>query len=362
MLGNRITMKGICFSDELKAQRLPLIAHFDAQSGYGTYSVQVALELLKRGYDLKAFSPAWHENLGKIPQEIKNILAPSQYFSNKAFIIWPCEIAPNELFPKAASYAYMTMWETTRISRSIHVLNHARVVMVPCSWNATVFSSCGIKRPIRIVPLCVRTDLFRPSENKIGDAFIFGTAAAFIGGGIRKGLPLVIQAFRMAFPSNNDVRLRVKCIPGDPVPQTGDKRIEVCDRYLTVEDLQKWYSSLNVFVSGSASEGWGRHQHEAMCCGRPVIGINFGGVAEFFNPSNGYPVSWKLVPSEGVYRGVGEYAKPDVQSMAEQMRLAVSNNAEMVQKSILSAKEAHRFTIQNSVDEIVKVLIEFGFL
>lgn len=355
-------MKGICFPNDYRSPSLDLIAHFDAQSGYGTFSVQLALELLKRDYHLKAFSPSWHERLGSIPQEIKNILAPSQYFCKKSFVIWPSEIAPQHLLPKASSYAYMTMWETTRISRSVPVLNHSKVVIVPCAWNASVFISSGIKRPIRVVPLCVRTDLFRPSENKVGDAFVFGTAAAFMGGGIRKGLPLVIQAFRVAFPSEKNVRLKVKCMAGDPFPKTGDSRIEVCDRYLSIEDLQKWYSSLNVFVSGSSSEGWGKHQQEAMCCGRPVIGINFGGVCEFFNTNNGYPVSYKLVPSEGVYRGIGEYAKPDISSMAEQMRRAFSQNSELVQKSILAAEQSHRFTIQNSADGIIKVLTEFGIL
>jgi glycosyltransferase involved in cell wall biosynthesis len=192
---------------------------------------------------------------------------------------------------------------------------------------------------------------------------VFGTAARTHFGGIRKGFSLVVAAFRLAFAKEQDVLLRVKCFAEDPLLDTGgDKRIEQFRGFLSTAALADWYRSINVFVSGSASEGWGRHQQEAMCMGRPVIGIAFGGVCEFFNEENGYACDWRLVEGEGIYRTMGHYAKPTVEGLAAQMRLAYEDRRGVKRKGLLAAASARRFTIAHSADRILAALREFKML
>ena len=141
-----------------------------------------------------------------------------------------------------------------------------------------------------------------------------------------------------------------------------DPRIDQIRRRVSITSLADWYRSLNLFVSGCAAEGWGRHQHEAMCMGRPVIGINFGGVCEFFNEENGYACDWRLSPGEGIYRTMGHYAKPTVEGLAAKMREAFEDRASIIRKSKLASVSAHRFTIQRSADCVAQVLREFKML
>ena len=93
-----------------------------------------------------------------------------------------------------------------------------------------------------------------------------------------------------------------------------------------------------------------------------MIGINFGGVTEFFNEENGFACDWVLEPGEGIYKTMGHYAKPTVASIAEQMRLAFEHRDLIESKAPLASSSAHRFSIANSVDQIIKVLTEFRFL
>jgi glycosyltransferase involved in cell wall biosynthesis len=249
-----------------------------------------------------------------------------------------------------------------KYTKAITALNHCKLVITPNSWNASGFSSCGVDTPIRIVPMGFDPDIFPVTPNHVNDELVFGTAAKTASGGIRKGFSIVVEAFRLAFPKENSVRLKVKSFPEDPKVQThGDTRIDVLQEYIDQPALIDWYKSINVFVSGSAAEGWGRHQHEAMCMNRPVIGINFGGVAEFFSYENGYPCEFTLVPGEGIYRSMGVYGKPSVISMAEQMRRAFENRKELKEKSILAAKSARRFTLNHSATKLISVLKEFRF-
>lgn len=358
-------MKAGCFeTGDYKGHSLHMMAHLDTDSGYGTYSVEVVTELLARGYDLRIYSPAMH---GEVSAAIKGRTIGLAHLRDRVFVIWPCVIAPHGMMPRARITAMMTMWETTRLRSknpqykdAIALLNQARVVIVPCSWNATVFSANGINTPIRIAPLCSDTRIFRPAPNDVSGILTFGTAGRIVGGGTRKGLDLVVEAFRLAFPREKDVRLRVKCFPSDPPIKADDSRIHICNRCLPIADLKAWYDSLNVYVSASKSEGWGRHQHEAMCCGRPLIGVNFGGVCEFFNEDNGYAVDWTMTPGEGVYETMGHYATPNFDSLVDQMRAVYLDRETLAQKIPLAVESAHRFTVQHSVDRILAALREFN--
>lgn len=351
---------------------IPVTAHVDSSSGYGTFSTQVIAELQRRNYQVEVRSPAWNENGAPLPKSVKSALTQKPLSHNWELVIYPCVLQPAGFCMGQQRVAYLTMWESTRLTNSIEPsLNHAvstmnkcDVILTPNAWNATIFSACGVDTPIRIVPLGTDISRFPFTPNLVHRSpIVFGTAARVFMGGVRKGFDRVVLAFKRAFPNETDVRLRVKCFPDDPPIDTGgDKRIDVIRNFLQIEELNAWYASLNVFVSGSASEGWGRHQQESMCCGRPVIGINFGGVCEFFNEENGYACPWTLEPGEGIYKTMGHYAKPTVDGLAKCMRLAHSNRDVLAKKSQLASVSARRFTITHSVDCMIDVLREFNFI
>lgn len=372
----RREMKAGCFeSGDLRENgriaQLRMTAHIDLHSGYGTYSTAVALELLRRGIRPLIYSPGT-QDAPILPNAIKSCFTQPHPRSAPQLTIFPLVIQPAQISPPSKSMAYMTMWETTRLTsrvrkfpvNAVAVMNDCRVIIVPNAWNASTFSACGVNAPIRVVPLGADLNQFPPSENLTGNKVItFGTAAKLKHGGIRKGFRCVIAAFHRAFPTEPNVRLRIKCFSDDPVLDAGgDKRIDQIRQFLSADELAKWYASLNVFVSGSSSEGWGRHQHEAMCMGRPVIGVDFGGVSEFFNEENGYAVDWTLAPADGIYASMGHYAKPDIDSMAEQMRRAFKDRELLAHKSEVARSSARRFSMERSVTGLLRVMAEFKLI
>lgn len=349
---------------------IPLIAHLDASSGYGIFSSQSAMELIKLGYDVEIFPASSNEIHGKLSPEIKKRIKNYPNPHNWALIIFPCVIQPGHLMLENKDYAMASMWESARLESPVEPkftgavgrFNKCKVVITPNSWNASCFNACGVDRPIRICPMGFDPDAFPLCANEVNGVMVFGTAAKTASGGVRKGFNAVVEAFRKAFPKQTDVALKIKAFPEDPAIETwGDARIKVLKKYISHAELVEWYRSLNVFVSGSAAEGWGRHQHEAMCMGRPIVSVDFGGVAEFFSNENGYAVDFTLVPAEGIYSGMGIYAKPSVDSMAEQMIRAYKNRKEFQEKSDMAAKSARRFTINSSTQTLIKILKEFNF-
>lgn len=366
-------MNGVCFDSEDfrtdgQIRQIRMTAHIDAHSGYGTYSTAVASELLRRGIRPLIYSPGT-QDAPFLPAKVRACLTKPHPPTAPQLTIFPLVVQPAQMSPPSKFVAYMTMWETTRLTsrvrkfpvNAVAVMNACRVIIVPNAWNASTFSACGVDSPIRIVPLGADMSQFPAVENECDSRVLtFGTAAKLKHGGIRKGFRAVIGAFQRAFPNEPNVRLRVKCFPDDPALEVGgDKRIDQIRKFLSPQELAEWYASINVFASGSSSEGWGRHQHEAMCMGRPVIGVNFGGVSEFFNGENGYAVDWTLTPADGIYASMGHYARPNVDSMAAQMLSAFRDRPALKIKSAMAQSAARRFTMERSVDGLLRVMSEF---
>src|SRR5207245_2460266 len=110
--------------------------------------------------------------------------------------------------------------------------------------------------------------------------------------GARKNPWGLIDAFRRAFPDRDDVRLVIKAINGELNPHAAervrvavadDPRIELLERYLTVQELHDLYEGSTCYVSLHRSEGFGLTVAEAMARGMPVISTDYSGTKEFMD-------------------------------------------------------------------------------
>ena len=123
-----------------------------------------------------------------------------------------------------------TMWESDTLPvEGVKQLNRCGLVIVPSRWGAKCFRTNGVTVPIEVVPLGYDPEVFQPSTgvNRL-EICTLGTAGALDEGGLRKNVQRVIDLFRQAFPSEANVRLRVKITPRSPQVHTrGDRRIEV---------------------------------------------------------------------------------------------------------------------------------------
>lgn len=266
-------------------------------------------------------------------------------------------------FAPDAHTAVFTMWETDMLpTDAVKLLNRAALVIVPSEWGSNCFRQNGVTVPIEVVPLGHEPATFNHDAQQSENVTTFGTAGALDEGGIRKNVQGIIDLFREAFPTENNVRLRVKITPSSPMVQAqGDDRIDVIQTSLSPVELADWYRSLTAFVNGSFGEGFGLHLLEAMACGRPLISTAFGGAAAFFDGTVGYEIGHRVVEvRHAMYRG--RWANPDNGDMIAALRRIYHNPDEARQFGVLAAKRAARFTWDDTIRKLVLVLIRNGLL
>lgn len=354
-------------SHETQRKRLTLLAPINSYTGYGLHAIQVARDLDKFGAYTSIRPIRAEESFGaSIPADIRMKFVSGPQPEPWELLLYP----PNMVPTPGKKTAYFTMWESSRLpATGVPVLNKAELVIVPCVWNATTFSASGVNVPIRVVPLGINTSIFnfRPLNPPYAvtgerELYVFGAAGRLAHGGVRKGLNEVIDLFQKAFPDNPDVRLRIKCYPDCPITKRDDPRIDYTAAHLSEQQLADWFSSLNCFVSAARGEGWGLMQMQAMAIGRPLISVNFGGVAEFFKPGTGYPVDYKLEPSKHLYAGCGVWAEPIEESFIAAMRRAYTVREEAFAFGSAAAEAVREFSWENANRKLAEVLREVGAL
>jgi glycosyltransferase involved in cell wall biosynthesis len=235
-------------------------------------------------------------------------------------------------------------------------LNEAAVVVVPCRWNRDAFLRCGVKRPIRVVPL--GCDNIRRAFMNMEGPTVFGCAGRPQHGVVRKGVHQVIAAFLKAFPGNKDVRLRIKTMADEKWDIPEDERIIKDTGFFPDPKLYNWYGSLTCFVSAARGEGWGLMQHQAMSAARPVLASIYGGLKEFMNNDNSYACDYDEVKAD--YVGGGKWCQPRMEHMIDLMRYVHQSRDEAQRRGREAARSVQEFTWNNSCERLFKTLNEFG--
>jgi hypothetical protein len=336
-------------------KRLVFRADINSYTGYGLHACQIVTDLEDFGYEVNLHPTSIDEQFSPIPQNVRKNMIAEEPNEEWELVLHP----PNFLPSRKRRTVYFTMWESSRLaSGSVAVLNRAECVIVPCHWNADCFAASGVNRPIKIVPLGIDTQAFRFSPMNMDGPCVFGTAGRMAHGGMRKGINQIIDLFQKAFPSETDVRLVVKGFPDCAIHPVKDKRITVLQKYLSAEELARWFASLTCFVSAARGEAWGLMQQQALAIGRPIISVRYGGVAEFFDEKVGYPVRFAEVPADGEYARCGDWADPDEGNLMEQMRDVYLDRRRAQALGEVAAKKVYSYSWQNSTRELLKVLQE----
>lgn len=304
------------------AMREPLIivGPLDVCTGYGANLTFRALSLLDRGRELFIRASSVYSNeTSPVPYRLLERRIHCQGKSPFELVIAPpgFRLSPNK----------KSVWSTTLECDSVSkeaVLhyNQAEALIVPSHWNKTSLENAGVTVPIYVCPEPLDTTHFfyRPPHQL--PLFIFGTGGnvSFRDGG-RKGFQDVVAAFLKAFPKDRNVRLYIKTAGFVEINTNGDKRISVITDILSPAKLADWYASLNVFVTASRGEGWGRMLYEALACGRPGIAIPYGGHQEFFCRSYGWPVAYEVEQGQDRY-SAGCWARPALGYLSRAMATA----------------------------------------
>ena len=208
------------------------------------------------------------------------------------------------------------MWASTHIPpKIVDTINAtASLCCVPCRHNVQIFREAGVRVPLRVLPHGVDGERFpllaRPRAAT--DPVVFGTISDF---SYRKGIDVLVRAFRAEFALHEPVRLILKNSGGYPVADADDPRIELLPGLVSQSDLLPLLGRMDAFVLPSRGEGFGLTGLEAMATGLPLIATNWSGPADYLDPADSLPLDYRLVEAPGVagpnFRFDGLWAEPD---------------------------------------------------
>jgi glycosyltransferase involved in cell wall biosynthesis len=180
-------------------------------------------------------------------------------------------------------------------------------IWVPSTWVKDCYVKSGIPEDqVVVIPNGVDSKVFRPDGERFPLSTSKGCKFLFLGGTIaRKGIDLLLEAYRTTFRSTDDVCLVIKGQGGgvykggnlsetleafrrDPLAPEIEYRMD----NLEEAQIAALYRTCDVFVLPYRGEGFGLPIAEAMASGLPVIVTGRGAAMDFVTEDWGY-----LIPS-----------------------------------------------------------------
>ena len=117
-----------------------------------------------------------------------------------------------------------------------------------------------------------------------------------------------------------------------------------------------------MYADGSTYEGWGMFPCHSLACGRPVIGVYYGGHREYFRFGNHIPLGYRVELADEKYAFTGgAWAVPDHRDGVEAMRWCYENRAEVMRMGDTAAKSVEHLTWGNTAETLLAVLDRHGF-
>jgi glycosyltransferase involved in cell wall biosynthesis len=181
----------------------------------------------------------------------------------------------------------------------------------------------------------------------------------------RKNPLATIEAFKLAFTKDENVKLIIKTINGSLWPKQkellsrstlGYGNIHVIDQYLARSEVLSLIKNAIAYVSLHRSEGYGLTLAESMALGTPVIATGYSGNLDFMEETNSLMVDYDLIDvsdSSGAYRVESRWANPKIQSAAGHMR-SIFDDPVLAGNLGLAAKSAvkDKFHLSHSAEFI----------
>lgn len=279
--------------------------------------------------------------------------------------IWH-QFGMNESISNGRQVGY-TFFEMDQLTKwELACLRCLDLLVCPTSWQAGVCHDSGYEGEITIIPPGYDPEIFKPID-------FFPKKCVFLSIGkweVRKQQDIIVEAFRKAFPKEQDVSLWISCenrFLGEDFntnkrrqyqKRLGD-RFKWLSRVNSHEDIARIIQQSYCFVAPSLAEGFNMPLLESMACNKEIIATNYSGHTEFLTDKClKIEITGKEKAEDGMwfnrnlYQNCGYWATYDFDDLVDAMRQTygqwqggvVSGTAECV-KDLTWANTAEEFQL-----------------
>jgi glycosyltransferase involved in cell wall biosynthesis len=240
---------------------------------------------------------------------------------------------------------------------------------VPSRFVRDVLVRSGVARErIVVIPNGVDLSIFNPKGPTVRPAASRKFMFLFVGGVIRrKGIDLLLEAYREAFNPGDDVSLLVAALGSDAAYQHNSlleqvmsaaqnpalPHLELLTGDLDDATLANLYRGCDAFVLPYRAEGFCMPALEAMACGKPVITTAAGPSQDFCSPATTYlvPARECRVPEDppafGKLRGEFTWFEEDLVELVRTLRRVYHSREEAARRGLAAAEQVRaRFAWQ----------------
>ena len=253
---------------------------------------------------------------------------------------------------KGQRAAVLTMWETTKIpSRFTLPIRMFDTVLVPCDWNAELYEP--FHDNIKVVPLGIDVDFWRPQDVVDNDVFTFVTGGS---GWNRKGIEQVIQAFRTAELPDSRLLIKIhKHMMDKPASYDFGPGIKVVNKIMDPLEEREFYAQADCFVSATRGEGFGMMPLQNAALGNLVIAPSHTGHLMFDHLFD-YQLSWDYGKAEmEYYDDIGDWFVPDQDELVEAMVDAYSKGRPPLWERQARWEKAEVWSWDRTADRLTEV-------
>lgn len=346
-----------------------------AQHSLAHVNRELCLKLLERGYPI-SFNLTQPDDFSSSDDPRFAALASIRTLPKAEPDIHICHQWPPDFTPPASGHWVMIQpWEygslpQTWIKQMAASLDE---LWVPSSFVRDCYISSGLpEERVHVVPNGIDVASFNPEASPL----LLSTAKRFrflfVGGTIyRKGIDLLLAAYRKAFTSNDGVCLVIKDMGGGSFykGQTAQEiikrfqddplapEIEYLNYNIAQNDLPGLYTACHCLVHPYRGEGFGLPIAEAMACGLAPIVTGYGAALDFCPPECAWLVPAKVVKLTEKQIGGLEtvdfpwFAEPDMEMLITLMRHAAAHPHEAHDLGLYASRFIqNNFTWEHAAD------------
>ena len=275
---------------------------------------------------------------------------------------WP----PDFSRPTRGKLATIVPWEYGAVPRVwvSQIERNVDELWVPSRFVRDVFLRAGVASDrVRVIPNGIDTTIFKPqgpsSKPQSSRGFVF----LFVGGALRrKGIDLLLEAYRAAFEPGDDVTLLIVLSGTNGAYQHNSLMQSVVKaandasgphvQHLveTVDDatLASLYRGCDAFALPYRGEGFGMPLLEALACGKPVITTAKGPSGDFCTEKMAYLIRAEEVevpdepPPLGKLSGEFTWFEPDFGELVRALRCVYDNREEASERGRTAARHVRK--------------------